>query len=261
LHKEEEENMIIVTGFYLEPDIYSRQGWSTRAYARVVPSIEGIKDDETVWSGVLNWTPGDPEGRFDSGWMGPHGLIVSDREHEAKLANALADLRRLQEAIKVAEEGHSSQEWDDVTQEWVTIKTPPTDGEIAAGLAAMEAIDGLRKWVEEAQTRTVNGAEAAAQLEALRNQRQEAKEKGEVDINDFPQKLKSLWVALDHPERGLRASVYQDLVWYTEKGGVEIAKKRDIRPFWDAFAKKAAKFNNPSWTEEEREAFRRFWED
>src|SRR5690554_1324552 len=94
--KNEEDAMsnLIVTGIENVPDRSSRTGWSQRAYARKVSSIDKIEDKESIWSGELRWTDGDPEGRFDAGWMGPHGLILSDRQHELALGAARADLRR-----------------------------------------------------------------------------------------------------------------------------------------------------------------------
>ncbi|MFA7168850.1 MAG: hypothetical protein WC096_08115 [Sphaerochaetaceae bacterium] len=260
-------SLIIVTGIENVPDRSSRTGWSQRAYARKVSSIDKIEDKESIWSGELRWTDGDPEGRFDAGWMGPHGLILSDRQHELALGAARADLRRMEAAIKLAEKGRTSQEWDDVAQEWVTVTTPASDEEVAAGLEAMEAIDGVRSWLESATTRTVDGTEAAEKLAALRDQRKQAKEAeaaGDANaIAELPYKIQDLIAILDgHKDSYVGVNVQGDLYWKKGSSRSESSGRAGLQPYMAILGPKAAAFDMSALDDdEERERFRKFWSE
>jgi hypothetical protein len=255
--------IIIVTGTENVPDRTSRSGWSQRAYARKVSSIDKIEDKESIWSGELRWTDGDPEGRFDAGWMGPHGLILSDRQHELALGAARADLRRMEAAIKLAEKGRTSQEWDDVAQEWVTVTTPASDEEVAAGLEAMEAIDGVREWLESATVRIVDGKETSAQLAALRAQQKKAKEEAAAagNVDAMPTKVRDLIKILEGCSDSIIGVRYNgELYWQKGTFGRHYsATKGELRPYIAVLAQKAAGFNRSSWDDAARERFRKFW--
>jgi hypothetical protein len=229
---------IIVVGRENVPDRTSRTGWKERAYARKVSSVDMIEDRESVWSGELRWTDGDPEGRFDAGWMGPHGLIFSDRAAEMEIAALRSQIAAFIAAIKLAETGHKSQEWDDVTQEWVMVSTPATDGELAAGLEAMDGIEAARAELDAAQVRQIDGSEHAAALDALREQR--AAEKAAAakagNMDALPSKIKDL-IACLKGDGMVGVSVDRSLYWQVQyRPTYRAYYQSDLSDYWELLA-------------------------
>lgn len=209
--------IIIVTGHENVADKTSSTGWRTRAYARVVDQVADIGDQETVWTGDLRWSNADPEGRFEVAWVGPHGLRIADREHGNAIARARKAVVNMRAAIELAEDGHVTQVWDKDAQAWVDVRTPASEDELAAGLAAMDAIDDARARLDSAMTRQIDGSTAAAELAALRAKRaaEKAAQAAAGAVDALPNSMQELVWALQRkrPSMSVGVKMDGDLMW------------------------------------------------
>jgi hypothetical protein len=234
-------NIIVVTGYKDVPDYRTRTGWSRQPYARVVSSLSEISDKEELWSGVLDWTDADPEGRHPAGWRGPHGLLIEDREAAEKIYALREEIKAAEKAILVAQKGHIKTVWDD-RRGWVDITLLPSEEEIQKGAEAQEALPKLRDELARMMTRHIDGSKYEQELAALRAQRRAQKETAAKagDISAMPWEVKDLVACLQGKGNYVTVNVEGELAWQNRNSRHYTARRKDLAPYWEFLAGLAA---------------------